>query len=148
MKTITGGKRKFIYNSQGKIGVLDLDAFLKKYDIQRGEFMDKPTQSNYKYILIAEGNVAAHRIATDLLMNSVILLIDSIYTVWCSHLLIPYVHYVPIKADLSDLEDRLLWCESNYDKVKSIAHEARTLGLKLLTLKTLEINIIDSLRLV
>jgi hypothetical protein len=145
---ITAGKRKFIYNSKGKIGILDLDAYLKKYDIARGEFMDKATQSNYKYILIAEGNVAAHRIATDLLLNSVILLIDSMYDVWCSHLMIPYVHYIPIKADLSDLRSQLQYCEANHEKMKAIAHEARKLGLKLLTPKSLEINIIDSLRLV
>jgi hypothetical protein len=145
---ITGGRRKFIYNSQGKIGVLDLDAYLEKYDIKRGEFMDKPTQSNYKYILIAEGNVAAHRIASDLLLNSVILLIDSMYTVWCSHLLKPYVHYIPIKADLSDLEKQLQYCEAHPEEMKAIAHEARKLGEKLLTPKSLEINIVDSLRFV
>jgi hypothetical protein len=145
---ITVGRRKFIYNSQGKIGVLDLDAYLKKYDIQRGEFMDKATQSNYKYILIAEGNVSAHRIASDLLLNSVILLIDSMYTVWCSHLMIPYVHYIPIAADLSDLESQLKYCEAHPEEMKAIAHEARKLGEKLLTPKSLEINIIDSLRLV
>lgn len=144
---ITAGKRKFIYNSQGKIGILDLDAYLKKYDIKRGEFMDKPTQSNYKYILIAEGNVSAHRIASDLLLNSVILLIDSMYTVWCSHLMIPYVHYIPIAADLSDLEKQLKYCEAHPEEMKAVAHEARKLGEKLLTPKSLEINIIDSLRL-
>ena len=145
---ITAGKKKFIYNSKGKIGILDLDAYLKKYNIKKADRMTKAQQSDYKYILIAEGNVAAHRIATDLLLNSVILLIDSMYDVWCSHLLIPYVHYIPIKADLSDLEKQLKYCESHPEEMKAIAHEARKLGLKLLTPKSLEINIVDSLRLV
>lgn len=145
---ITAGKKKFIYNSKGKIGILDLDAYLKKYNIERADRMSKAEQSDYKYILIAEGNVAAHRIATDLLLNSVILLIDSMYDVWCSHLLKPYVHYIPIKADLSDLEKQLKYCEAHPEKMKAIAHEARSLGLKLLTPKSLEINIVDSLRLV
>jgi hypothetical protein len=145
---ITAGKKKFIYNSKGKIGILDLDAYLKAYDIQRGEFMDKATQSNYKYILVIEGNVAAHRIATDLLLHSVILLVDSIYNVWCSHLMIPYVHYIPIKHDLSDLESQLKYCEANPEKMKTISQEGYRLGKRLLTYKTLEINIIDSLRIV
>lgn len=145
---ITVGKRKFIYNKQGKIGVLDLDAYLKKYNIKRGEFMDKPTQSNYKYILVAEGNVSAHRIGSDLLLHSVMLLIDSMYTVWCSHLMIPYVHYIPISADLSDLGKQLKYCEDNPELMESIAREGYALGKKLMTYKTLEINIIDSLRLV
>ena len=145
---ITSGKRKFIYNSHGKIGVLDLDAYLKAYDIKRGEFMDKPTQSNYKYILVAEGNVSAHRIGSDLLLHSVMLLIDSMYTVWCSHLMIPYVHYIPIKADLSDLGSQLKYCESNPKKMEAIARESYELGKQLMKYKTLEINIIDSLRLV
>jgi hypothetical protein len=145
---ITAGKKKFIYNSQGKIGILDLDAYLHSLNIERADRMSKAQQSDYKYILIAEGNVAAHRIATDLLMNSVILLIDSMYTVWCSHLLKPYVHYIPIKADLSDLASQLKYCEDHPEKMKAIAHEARVLGLKLLTPKSLEINIVDSLRMV
>ena len=145
---ITAGKRKFIYNYKGKIGVLDLDAYLKAYDIKLGNRMTKPQQSDYKYILVAEGNVSAHRIASDLLLHSVMLLIDSMYTVWCSHLLIPYVHYIPVKADLSDLESQLKYCEANPILMEAIAREGYALGKQLMTYKTLEINIIDSLRLV
>jgi hypothetical protein len=144
---ITAGKRKFIYNYEGKIGVLDLYSYLKAYDIKIGNKMTKSQQSDYKYILVAEGNVSAHRIASDLLLHSVMLLIDSMYTVWCSHLMIPYVHYIPIKADLSDLESQLKYCESNPKLMESIAREGYALGKKLMTYKSLEINIIDSLRL-
>jgi hypothetical protein len=144
---ITAGKRKFIYNSKGKIGVLDLEAYLKTYDIKLGNRMTKPQQSDYKYILVAEGNVSAHRSASDLLLHSVMLLIDSMYTVWCSHLLIPYVHYIPVKADLSDLESQLKYCEANPILMEAIAREGYALGKQLMTYKTLEINIIDSLRL-
>jgi hypothetical protein len=145
---ITAGKRKFIYNSKGKIGVLDLEAYLKTYDIKLGNRMTKSQQSDYKYILVAEGNVSAHRIASDLLLHSVMLLIDSMYTVWCSHLMIPYVHYIPVKADLSDLESQLKYCESHQKEMEAIAREGYSLGKQLMTYKTLEINIIDSLRLV
>jgi hypothetical protein len=145
---ITAGKRKFIYSYEGKIGVLDLYSYLKKYNIKIGNRMTKPQQSDYKYILVAEGNVSAHRIASDLLLHSVMLLIDSMYTVWCSHLMIPYVHYIPIKADLSDLGSQLKYCEANPELMESIARESYDLGKKLMTYKTLEINIIDSLRLV
>jgi hypothetical protein len=145
---ITAGKRKFIYNYEGKIGVLDLYSYLKAYNIKLGNRMTKSQQSDYKYILVAEGNVSAHRIASDLLLHSVMLIIDSIYTVWCSHLIIPYVHYIPVKADLSDLESQLKYCESHQKEMENIARESYALGNKLMTYKSLEINVIDSLRLV
>jgi hypothetical protein len=56
-------------------------------------------------ILEIEGNVAAHRIASDMLLGSVPLIVDTEYTLWFQHLLKEYVHYIPVKKDLSDLID-------------------------------------------
>ena len=37
----------------------------------------------------------------------------------------PYVHYVPLKDDFSDLDDIVAWCENNDDKCKEISVNAR-----------------------
>ena len=37
---------------------------------------------------------------------------------WYFDLLEPYVDHVPVKADLSDLEDQIRWCRNNDEKVK------------------------------
>lgn len=40
---------------------------------------------------------------------------------WYFPLLEPYVDHVPVKADLSDLEDQIQWCRANDDKCRQIA---------------------------
>ena len=41
---------------------------------------------------------------------------------WYFDLLEPYVDHVPVKADLSDLEDQIRWCRKNDDKVREPLH--------------------------
>jgi len=110
--------------------------------------MSKIEQSNYKYVIVIEGNVAAHRLATDMLFNSVILLVDSVYNLWFSYLLKPYFHYVPIKADLSDLLQKISWCKSHNEKCKKIASNARELALKIVDYTYVKESMIKSLTLV
>lgn len=82
-------------------------------------------QSNYKYIINVDGHVSAFRLSIELNMGSVVLLVDSSWKLWYSDLLVPYVHYVPIKADLSDLIDQIKWCRSHDDKCQEIVSHAR-----------------------
>jgi hypothetical protein len=139
---ITSAAKKYIFDETGKIGFIDLS------DIKIKEKMNKVTQSNYKYIIIVEGNVSAHRIATDMLFNSVVLLIDSIYNVWISYLLKPYVHYIPIKSDLSDLIFQIKWCIDNEEKCKKIASNARELALEVLNYDYIRNHLINGLSIV
>lgn len=84
-----------------------------------------PTQqSEYKYIVNVDGHVAAYRLSLELGMNCVILKVDSEWKIWYSHLLKPYVHYIPIKNDLSDLVEKIHWCQQNDKKCKNIAKNA------------------------
>lgn len=82
-------------------------------------------QSNYKYIIHIDGHVSANRISYELSMNSVVLIVESPWKYWFSELLEPYIHYVPIKADLSDLFDKIKWCKNNDNKCKTIANNAK-----------------------
>lgn len=90
-------------------------------------------KSNYKYILNIDGYVSAFRLSSELSMNSVILLVDSKYKLWFSHLLEPYVHYVPIKDNLEDLISQIKWCKENDDKCKKIAENAMAFHKKYLS---------------
>lgn len=80
--------------------------------------------SNYKYIINIEGNIAAFRLSLELSYNSVILLVKSDYYLWYQPLLKEWIHYVPIKSDLSDLMDKIEWCKNNDNKCKKIANNA------------------------
>ena len=44
---------------------------------------------------------------------------------WYFPLLQPYVDHVPVKADLSDLEEKIRWCRQNDDKCRQIGENAK-----------------------
>ncbi len=46
-------------------------------------------------------------------------------TMWYFPLLLPYVDHVPVKADLSDLEEKIRWCRQNDDKCRQIGENAK-----------------------
>lgn len=81
-------------------------------------------QSKYKYIIHIQGYVSAYRLSLELSMKSVILFVKTPYKLWFENRLVPYVHYVPVKADMSDLIDTIKWCRDNDDKCKQIAENA------------------------
>ncbi len=83
-------------------------------------------QSLYKYIINVDGNVSAFRLSSELSTKSVILMVQSKYNwkIWFSDMLKPYVHYIPIKADLSDLLSVINWCKDNDKKCEEIAVNA------------------------
>ena len=44
---------------------------------------------------------------------------------WYFPLLKPYVDHVPVKADLSDLEEKIRWCRENDEKCRIIGENAK-----------------------
>ena len=51
-------------------------------DVGEQNFMDTLEQSKHKYILNIDGHVKAFRLGNELRMGSVVLLVDSPYTLW------------------------------------------------------------------
>lgn len=82
-------------------------------------------QANYKYVVNVDGHVNAFRLSLELSMGSVVLLSDSKYRIWFRRYLIPYVHYVPLKEDLSNLYDQIRWCRDNDEKCQEIVKNAK-----------------------
>ena len=103
----------------GNLDILDRKKF--KFTAGKENFMDLEEQSRHKYILDIDGHVKAFRLGNEFRMGSVVLLVDSPYTLWFQKYLEEYTHYVPIKSDLSDLENQIEWCIKNDDKCKKIA---------------------------
>ena len=94
--------------------------------IERNDKYNKPyltpqRQSDYKYIINIDGHVSAFRLSHEFSYGSVILIVDSDYKLWFSHLLKPYVHYIPVNRDLSNLFEVVEWCQKNDGKCKIIA---------------------------
>ncbi len=79
----------------------------------------------YKYIISIEGNDKDSGLNWKLKSNSVVLMAKPIYNSWLmEEKLLPNVHYVQLKDDLSDLEEKINWCNENPDECKTIIHNA------------------------
>eukprot|EP00117_Sycon_ciliatum_P028601 scpid59976/ scgid22949/ KDEL motif-containing protein 1 len=79
----------------------------------------------YKYILNLDGTVAAYRLSTLLAGDSVVFKHDS---KWHEHFyadLEPFVHYIPLKDDLSDTMEQLKWARNHDKRVRKIVAQSR-----------------------
>lgn len=88
-------------------------------------------QIKYKYILNIDGHSNPNRTSYLLQLNSLILMVESKYVVgnicWYSNVLQPFIHYIPIKYDLSDLEEKIIWCQNNDNECYKIVNNANKL---------------------
>lgn len=101
-------------------------------------------QSNYKFLIHVDGHVSAFRLSLEMKMGCCILMVESAekWKLWFSDLLEPYVHFVPVKADLTDLLDQLKWCLKNDEKCKKMAQNNLRFYEKFLTRK----GVLDNLQ--
>ncbi|KAI4885914.1 hypothetical protein NFI96_030888 [Prochilodus magdalenae] len=75
----------------------------------------------YKYQINVDGTVAAYRLPYLLAGDSVVLKQDSIYYEHFYSQLQPWVHYIPFKADLSDLLEKIQWAKDHDEEARKIA---------------------------
>ena len=97
-------------------------------DLFINSFPTKPSLSfdeikQYKYLLVLDGNSWPSRLQKMLHFNSVILY-PRLFFNWYSWYLQPFVHFVPVNLDLSDLEEKVEWLESNPVIAENIAKNA------------------------
>lgn len=79
----------------------------------------------YKYLISLDGNAATGtRVSWIMYSNSVLLKQESDKIQWYYSALKPYVNYVPVKHDLSDIFDQIEWMKENDAKVEQISINA------------------------
>ena len=84
------------------------------------------TMQTYRYLLYVDGNSGADRLAAYLASGSVVLIVEPrAPPVQLLQHLTPWVHYVPIRWDLEDLEARIDWCRANPRGCVRLVAEAR-----------------------
>lgn len=88
------------------------------------------TQQSYKYILTLPGNDVPSSLRPDLLSGSCMLMPRPFWECDWFYGLTPDVHYIPLRADLADLEERLQWCRDNDAHCKEVAAAARAFALE------------------
>jgi hypothetical protein len=88
-------------------------------------YLNIDQQLKYKYLISLEGNDVATGLKWMLYSNSVVIMSKPVIEGWLMEgLLKPYVHYVPLKNDFSDLEEVLEWCIKHDHICKRISENA------------------------
>jgi hypothetical protein len=90
----------------------------------------------YKYQITADGNVCTYGYPWRLYSKSLVFKQDSNQVQWYYKGLKPFVHYVPVKNDFSDLIDMILWARNNDNLCKQIAEQGRDFAQKNLNAET------------
>jgi hypothetical protein len=127
---ITGsGQNTVRFDPKYGLGMMNPIATDKK------NFVPMNEQGKYKYIVHIDGNVLAYRLLMTMATESLILRADSPYVSWVDHEIRPFEHYIPIKADLSDLVEVIGWCRKNDVLCQRIAKRGYLFARNALTRK-------------
>ena len=78
---------------------------------------------NYKMFFIVDGACIASNHMYGFATGAIPFLLSNA-NCWFSHLILPYVHYIPVNYDLSNLIEQIEWVKNNDDKAKIIANNA------------------------
>lgn len=97
---------------------------IERNDYPVADRLTPQEQSRYAYVVHIEGHSAAFRLSYEMSFGSVLLIVDSEWKLWFSKYLTPMFHYVPVKADLSDLVQQVQWCIDNDEQCRTIAENA------------------------
>lgn len=107
---------------------------LKEYSSYFGNSMSIEEQIQYKYQLLIDGHSCAYsRAYWQLFSNCLLFKQQSDAVQWYYGALIPFVHYVPIKSDLSDLIEKIQWAKSHDREVQNISLKAQEFARENLT---------------
>lgn len=94
--------------------------------------VDVVSQLRYKALLYIDGNSSASN-ATWIFATGSVPVFVSINEFWFKKFLTPWVHYVPVKWDLSDLEEILQWIWDHDDEAHKIAENALEISRTILS---------------
>lgn len=101
-----------------------------------GDWHDIKDQLQYKYLLSIEGNDVATNLKWIMLSNSVCIMpLPQICSWFMEDHLIPYVHFVPISDDFSDLEEVYEWCLDHDAECEEISKNATEFAKQFLDLE-------------
>jgi hypothetical protein len=99
-----------------------------KENIHAPSQIERHDMINYKYILDIDGNSSTwDATAWKLNSGSVIFKTDSNWEQWFYKEYKPWVHYVPVADDFSDIQERYKWCEANPKKCVEMIRNAKEL---------------------
>eukprot|EP00056_Hartaetosiga_gracilis_P010463 m.154581 g.154581 ORF g.154581 m.154581 type:complete len:373 (+) comp13318_c0_seq2:86-1204(+) len=118
---VTKNQFNYFPDEQAKV---DHRNFEKKYG-PKANLQPISSFFKYKYLLSIDGTVAAYRLGTLLAGNSVIFKQESDYYEHFYNGMKPFVHYVPINRNLSDLLEKVNYARDHDNEMRRISQNAR-----------------------
>lgn len=103
-------------------------AILSAQDLMQA-YVSPSEMTAYKFLVDIDGNTNAWNFLKRLRMGCCILKVDSPWIQWIYHRIEPWVHYVPVNANLSDLLEKVDWCLTHDAEAEQIAENARRFAL-------------------
>jgi len=101
---------------------------VSKDNIYAPSWIEKEDMVKYKYILDIDGHASTwDATAWKLNSGSVILKTDSCWKQWFYDQYKEWTHYVPIKDDFADLQEKFNWCESNQAACETMIENCKKL---------------------
>ncbi|KXS12581.1 glycosyltransferase family 90 protein [Gonapodya prolifera JEL478] len=85
-------------------------------------------QFGYKYLIDVDGNSFSERLHTFFRESKSLVMRARAFVDWMDLWAVPYVHYIPLKLDWSDLLSAVRWAVDNPDEAEKIAQRGRELG--------------------
>ena len=94
-------------------------------------WIDRYDMVNYKYVLDIDGNSATwDATAWKLNSGSVIFKTESVWRQWFYDEYLPGVHYIEIKDDFSNLQEKFHWCENHPEECEIMIKNCKALFQK------------------
>lgn len=97
-------------------------------------FLTMDEQFKRKIIIDIDGNTFSRRFPFYLLSGSVVFKM-AVFEDIGNIITRPWEHYVPIRMDLSDLQEKLAWAKENDEELELIGSRGKKLALKEITMK-------------
>jgi hypothetical protein len=89
-------------------------------------FIPMADMARYRYILDIDGNSNSWNFMLKLRLGCCVLKVESDWQQWYAHRLVPWVHYVPVAKDFSDVESQIAWCLDHAEECAAIAERGAT----------------------
>ena len=107
-----------------------LGLFLKQERIT-ADWWSMSRFSEYRWAIDIDGHANAWGLLEKLILGCCVLKVDTPYEQWYYPRLHAWEHYVPVAADLSDLDERIAWCLENNAFCRWIAENGSRLATTL-----------------
>jgi hypothetical protein len=86
--------------------------------------------AKYRYLIDIDGVASAWGFFEKLLLGACILKVGSPFEQWYYRELGEWRHFVPVRADLSDLTTQIEWCREHPDRARAIAEAGQRFALE------------------